>query len=72
MSENESDQRPVEVFCPICGYTSAINDPDDAFATMTREEKLRRIRAIQQSGRPVYTCSGCEDPQQSAQFLEIK
>ena len=72
MSSHDNDERPVEVFCPVCGYTSPINDPDKTLESLPRDEKLRRIRLMQEGENPPFTCSGCDDPEGSVRVLEIR
>ena len=52
------EEKPIEIHCPICGYTTFINDPDSSMKGLTREQKIERIRSIQSGDTPFFTCSG--------------
>lgn len=66
------DEKPIEVHCPICGYTTFINDPDSSMKGLSREQKIERIRKMQAGDAPIFTCSGCDAPEKTPNILEIR
>ena len=71
MSEHNED-RPVEIFCPICGFTTPVARVDDAYTGLSREEKVRYVRKLQKSDHPVFVCSNCDNPQQTPGIMEVR
>jgi len=73
MGQKESrEDKPVEVFCPICGYTSYVKHVDEQFDTLPREEKVKYVKALQLSEHPVFTCGKCDIPEQTARIMEVR
>lgn len=68
----EAERRPIEVYCPICGFHEAVNCEDERLAGLSRDAKIERIRELQESDHPFFTCDGCGDPTGSARVLEIR
>jgi hypothetical protein len=68
---NEKD-KPIEVYCPICGFREDINSDDDRLRGLSREKKIAKIRELQGSAAPFFTCDGCRDGVESAKILEIR
>ncbi len=66
------DEKPVEVFCPICGYHAALNDPEESMSKLTRAEKVEKIREMQKGDHPYVMCRNCRNPQDSVRILEIR
>jgi hypothetical protein len=66
------EEKPVEIFCPICGYKSFIGKVDEKFAVMPRDEKVEYVKTLQLSGNPVFICSKCDNPEQSARIMEVR
>ena len=64
-------EKPIEVYCPICGFREAINE-DEKLAGLSRSDKIKQIRTLQTSKDPYFTCAGCENPKESAKILEIR
>lgn len=71
-SYENQEEKPVEVFCPICGYKSFIRKVDEKFAVMPRDEKVEYVKTLQMSGNPVFVCSKCDNPEQSAKIMEVR
>ena len=65
------ESKPIEVYCPICGFHESLNADDNRLAGLTRKEKIARIREIQASDQPFFTCDGCGNEKESAKILEI-
>jgi hypothetical protein len=73
MRDNEErEDKPVEIFCPICGFTTPVNQVDEKYATLTREEKVSYVKMLQKSDHPVFTCGKCDNPGQSADIMEVR
>ena len=68
----ERDEKPVEVYCPICGFTTPINEVDEKYTALTREEKVSYVKMLQKSDHPVFTCSRCDNPEQSTDIMEVR
>ena len=66
------EDKPVEVYCPICGFSEPINDPIPALEDLTREERVAHLRMIQNSENPLFLCKGCENCEDTARILEIR
>ena len=66
------EKKPIEVFCPICGFQEAINSDDSRLSGKSREEKIAAIRALQESEEPFFTCDKCDSPAESAKIIEIR
>ena len=66
------NEKPIEVFCPICGFNSPFNEIDEELKSLPREEKLQALNQRQKEGEPVFTCSGCDDPEGSAKIIEFR
>ena len=66
------EKKPIEIYCPICGFTSPLSDPDSSWAGLSREEKIERMKALQESDTPIFLCKGCVNPADSAKILEIR
>ena len=64
--------KPIEIHCPICGFSTYINDPDKSFDGLSRDEKITKIKSMQKSDQPVFTCDGCDRPDQTAGIMEVK
>jgi hypothetical protein len=62
----------VEIFCPICGFTTPVGQVDDTYKTLSREEKVSYVEKLQKSDHPVYLCSNCDNPEQSADIMEVR
>ena len=69
---NERDDTPVEIFCPICGYATAVKETDHDFEGLTRSEKIEAIKALQESDQPIVVCKGCDDLKQTARIMEVR
>ena len=65
-------EKPVEIFCPICGFTSLVKEVDDEYAVLPRDEKVAYIQKLQESGRPFFLCTRCDNPEQSAKIMEVR
>ncbi len=73
MSNGEKrEDKPVEIFCPICGFTTPVNEVDDKYSTLTRKEKVNYVAMLQKSDHPVFTCSRCDNPEQTAGIMEVR
>ncbi|MBN1686156.1 MAG: hypothetical protein JW852_05850 [Spirochaetales bacterium] len=72
IDEDNKANRPVEIFCPICGYKVLINEVDEDYAGLPREKKVDYVRTLQKSGHPMFTCTRCENPEQTARFMEVR
>lgn len=73
MSEiQKNDEKPVEIYCPICGFTTPVKQVDDQYTAMNRDEKISYIKMLQRSDHPVFTCSKCDNPEQSADIMEVR
>ena len=66
------EEKPIEVYCPICGYTTLINVPENSLSGLSRDDKVSRLREIQHGPSPFYTCSGCKTAKDAAAILEIR
>ena len=66
------ENKPIEVYCPICGFNESINSDDVRLKGKSREEKLVEIRELQNSETPFFTCDKCDSPAQSAKIIEIR
>ncbi len=66
------ESKPIEVYCPICGFKETLNADDARLAGLSREEKIARIREFQASDEPFFTCDGCDSEKESAKILEIR
>ena len=64
-------EKPIEVYCPICGFHEALNE-DENLVGLSRSDKVKKIQTLQASNDPYFTCAGCEDPKESAKILEIR
>jgi hypothetical protein len=64
--------KPIEVYCPICGFNEAINSDDARLKGKSRDEKIVEIRALQDSDAPFFTCDKCDSPAESAKIIEIR
>jgi hypothetical protein len=71
-NSNRHEDNPIEVHCPICGFHEALNTDDERLTGLSREEKIERIRELQASADPFFTCDGCDSPKESAKILEIQ
>lgn len=71
-SKDSRDERPIEIYCPICGYITPINITDESLESLPREKKLAKLKALQRSDHPFYTCGGCSDPEGSTGILEVR
>ena len=69
---NNKNAKPIEVYCPICGFHEAINSDDSRLKGASRSEKIAEIRALQSSENPYFTCDRCDDPTGSADILEFR
>ncbi len=69
---DDRDNRPVEIFCPICGYTTAVKEADYDLEGLGRDEKIQKIKELQGSDHPVVVCKGCDDPEESARIMEVR
>ena len=69
---NNIDERPVEIFCPICGYSTTVKETDHGLEGLSHEEKVEAVKKLQQSGEPIVVCSGCDDPEQTARIMEVR
>ena len=73
MSEYDNkENKPVEIFCPICGFTSYINQVDEQFEDMTRDKKVEYVKTLQKSEHPVFMCTRCENPEQTPGIMEVR
>ena len=73
MSEkNEKDDKPVEIFCPICGYTTYVNQLDEKYAGLARDEKIQYVKTLQHGDHPVFLCSKCDNPEQTPGIMEVR
>jgi uncharacterized Zn finger protein (UPF0148 family) len=66
------DDTPVEIYCPICGYTTAVKETDHHLEGLSRQEKIEAIKALQESDQPIVVCKGCDDPKQTARIMEVR
>ena len=64
--------KPIEIFCPICGYATPVNEDNPELEGLSREEKVIKIRKLQKGEKPVFTCSGCDNPEASADIMEVR
>lgn len=67
-----NEQKPIQVYCPICGFEEALNTDDPRLAGLDRAGKIIRIRELQASNQPFFTCDRCDNPASSAEILEIR
>jgi hypothetical protein len=67
-----TNDKPVEIFCPICGYTTLVKEADHGLEGLSREEKIKAIQKLQESDHPIVICKGCDDPGQTAKIMEVR
>ena len=73
MNDSEiREDNPIEIFCPICGFTTPVNDVGEKYKAMTREERIDYVRMMQHSDHPLFTCDRCDNPEQSAEIMEVR
>ena len=72
IDKQAENDKPIEIYCPICGYASYINVPDASLDGLSRDEKMAKIREMQRGDHPAYTCDGCDSPDQTAGIMEIR
>lgn len=65
-------EKPIEIFCPICGFKTYVNNSDETIADLSRAEKIKHIQKLQKSERPFFLCNGCENPKATSEVLEIR
>jgi hypothetical protein len=64
--------KPVEIFCPICGFTAPVKDDAPEFAGLSRAERVEKIKIIQKSDHPLVECDGCDNAEASAEIMEVR
>lgn len=69
---DSNEAKPVEVFCPICGYSTTVKETDHGLEGLSREEKVEAVKKIQQGEEPIVVCNGCDDPDQTAKIMEVR
>ena len=67
-----ANNKPVEVFCPICGFATPVKDADHGLNGMSREDKIDAVKKLQQSDTPIVVCKGCDDPAETAKIMEVR
>ena len=72
VDDEKRDDSPVEIFCPICGYTTVVKEADRGLEGLSRDEKIQAVKKLQQSDHPIVECSGCDDPKQTAHIMEVR
>ena len=66
------EQKPIEVYCPICGFSESINDPIPSLEELSREERVAHLRMIQKGDNPLFFCKGCVNCEDTSRILEIR
>ena len=69
---DKNDQKPVEIFCPICGFTTTVKETDHGLEGLSHDEKVEAVKKLQQSEHPIVVCKGCDDPEQTAKIMEVR
>lgn len=70
--QDQKNDKPVEIYCPICGFSTLVKETEHNLTGLSRDERVRRVKELQAGDTPIFMCDGCDNPEQSAGIMEVK